>query len=77
MVEAVKDPRRVAAGKAGMRARWGEPRIVRLDELTPMQARLVRALVDAAKIEKAATEIQSPVAAEEDRRDRVDHPTAS
>lgn len=52
---APKDPRKVAAGKAGMRARWGaEPRVVRLDELTPPQRRLVVALVDAAKAELRA-----------------------
>jgi hypothetical protein len=42
-----KNPKRVAAGKLNMLARWGEPRYVRLDELTNEQRRLVRALVDA------------------------------
>ena len=41
------------AGKLGMRARWGEPRVVRLDDLTDPQRRLVVALVDAARQEAA------------------------
>lgn len=57
------EQRRLAA-----RARWGpEPRIVRLDELTPPQRRLVLALVDAAKAEtqKAVTVGEMPVTAQE------------
>ena len=42
-----------------MRARWGPPRIVRLDDLTTDQRRLVLALVAAAK-ETPASEISSP-----------------
>lgn len=45
----MKDPKRVAAGKKAAHARWGEARVVRLDELTPAQRRLVLALIDAAK----------------------------
>lgn len=45
----MKDPKRVAAGRKAAAARWGEARIVRLDDLTPAQRRLVLALVDAAK----------------------------
>jgi hypothetical protein len=44
-----KDPAKVRAGQLGMRARWGPPRVVRLDDLTPEQRRLVLALVEAAK----------------------------
>jgi len=45
-----KDPVKVAAGKIGARTRWGEqPRVVRLDELTADQRRLVLTLVEAAK----------------------------
>lgn len=48
-----KDPVKVRAGAAGARKRWGDaPRVVRLDELTPAQRRLVLALVDAAKTER-------------------------
>lgn len=62
--ESSKDPRRVAAGKAGMRARWGEqPRIVRLDDLTMEQRRLVVALVEAAKSPAAAAH-ETPAAAD-------------
>lgn len=61
---ATKDPKKVAAGKAGMRSRWGdEPRRVRLDDLTAPQRRLVLALVAAAR-EEAAAEIQTPAAAD-------------
>lgn len=44
-----KDPKRVAAGKVGATKRWGEPRILRLDDLTPAQRRLVLALIEAAR----------------------------
>lgn len=37
------------AGRLGARAKWGAPRIVRLDSLTNEQRRLVLALVEAAK----------------------------
>jgi hypothetical protein len=41
-----KNPLKVAAGRAGARVRWGdEPRHIRLDELDPATARLVRALI--------------------------------
>jgi hypothetical protein len=36
---------------AGARARWGPPRIVRLDALTGGERRLILALIDAAKAE--------------------------
>ena len=49
MPETVKDPQKVHAGRLGALKRWGEPRVVRLDEMTPDQRRLVLALVDAAK----------------------------
>lgn len=46
-------PERAAAlsrrGRTAVQARWGPPRVVRLDDLTPEQRRLVIALVDAAK----------------------------
>ena len=63
MISATKDPTKVRAGKIGARTRWAEhvPRVVRLDELTGPQRRLVLALVDAARKE-TATEDQSPVA---------------
>ena len=52
MTIAAKDPVKVRAGQIGARSRWGpEPRIVRLDELTAPQRRLVMALVDAARQE--------------------------
>jgi hypothetical protein len=46
-----KNPRRVRAGLAGAAKRWGEgpPRVVRLDDLTGPQRRVVLALIDAAR----------------------------
>ena len=51
-----KDPAKVRAGRAGARRRWGShpSRVVRLDELTASQRRLVLALVEAVKNEAGA-----------------------
>lgn len=58
-----KNPVKVRAEQIGARTRWGaEPRVLRLDELTGPQRRLVLALVDAARKE-AVTEGHSPVTA--------------
>lgn len=43
----MKDPKRVEAGKRAAAKRWGTPRIVRIDDLTPAQRQLVLALVEA------------------------------
>jgi hypothetical protein len=48
-VAPLKDPAKVRVGMLGARARWGEPRTVRIDDLTPDQRRLVLALIDAAR----------------------------
>lgn len=45
----LKDPVKVRAGQIGANARWGPPRVVRLDELTPDQRRVVVAMLEAAK----------------------------
>lgn len=42
---------REEAGRIAARARWGEPRSVKIADLTPPQRRLVLALVDAARKE--------------------------
>ena len=48
------------AGRLGARARWGDtPRVVRLDDLSRSQRRLVLALVDAARQESAETPSQA------------------
>lgn len=47
MVEAVKNPGKVRAGRIGARVRWGEQRVVRLDSLDPRVAAAVRALIAA------------------------------
>jgi hypothetical protein len=36
---------RQEAGRVAARARWGPPRVVRLDDLNPDDARLIRALL--------------------------------
>ncbi len=56
-----KNPLKVQAGLLGARKRWGEPRVVRLDSLTPAQRHLVMALISAAKSE-AVTDV-TPVTA--------------
>lgn len=50
-----KDPAKVSAGRAGALRRWGPTgtRVVRLDELTAPQRRLVLALIDAVRREAA------------------------
>lgn len=41
-----KDPKRVRAGRIAARVRWGpEPRILRLDQLSPERRRIILALV--------------------------------
>lgn len=47
------NPDKVRAGRIGGRRRWGDPGVVKLEELTPPQRRLVIALVAAAKDELA------------------------
>lgn len=44
-----RNPRRVRAGKVAAVARWGAPRTVRLDALTPEWRRAVVAIIEAAK----------------------------
>lgn len=46
MVSKDKDPARVRAGKIAARARWGDLRVVRLDQVDADTARLIRALVN-------------------------------
>ena len=59
-----KDPVLVEAGRRGAVRRWGpEPRVVRLDDLTSPQRRLVLALVDAARQETARDCDPNPEAA--------------
>lgn len=57
------NPAKQRAARMAARARWGDPRVVRLDDLTAPQRRLVLALVDAAKVE-AAAEGQIPATAD-------------
>jgi hypothetical protein len=52
----VKDPSRIRRGQTGARARWGAPRIVRLDSLTAAQRDLVLALVQTMKTAPAVSE---------------------
>lgn len=68
MVSAVKDPTKVRAGTIGARKRWAGhvPQLVRLDELSQPQRRLVLALVAAAKSEAAPVSETSGTAEEAD-----------
>ncbi len=52
----MKDPVKVAAGKAGAAARWGVPRRLQLGDLTPDQRRLVLALVEAQRAVNAGAD---------------------
>lgn len=71
MVSATKDPVKVASGLAGARARWGpEPRVVRLDDLSTPQRRLVVALIEAerAKNKEAVPDVEPGTAEPEGQR---------
>lgn len=78
MISATKDPTKVRAGKIGARTRWAEhvPRVVRLDELTGPQRRLVLALIAAAKSEETPTVSETSVGVLGARRAR-DEPSAA
>lgn len=56
------------------RARWGEPRILRLDQLTPEQRAVVLALLDATS--KATPVIETPDVAQTDGN-TSDEPSAA
>lgn len=55
MFTATKNPDKVRAGQIGARTRWGPPRIVRLDDLTPEERGVVLALIAAQRAAKAGT----------------------
>ncbi len=70
-------PASVESGRRGAQRRWGEtPRVVRLDELSPPQRRLVLALVDAAKKEASAVSEMPAEARLEARRVSDERPAA-
>ena len=48
-----KDPRLVAAGKKAMRARWGPPRRIPVEDLTPERRDLAAALVEVLRADQA------------------------
>jgi hypothetical protein len=58
-----KNPKLVAAGQAAALKRWGTPRRVRLDELTPPQRELIIALVNAHAVVNRAAAAANPAAA--------------
>ena len=76
MLATAKDPRKVRAGQAGARGRWGERRIVRLDTLEPPVAAAIRALIaadqEAKKAAVAVSETSATAAGAEVRRGVVD-----
>ena len=49
-----KDPVKSRAGKAGMLARWGTPRIVRLDDFPPEERAAIIAAIDARRAARKA-----------------------
>jgi hypothetical protein len=67
MVSATKDPAKVRAGQAGMRKRWGPPRILRLDALTAPQRRVILGIIDVFAHEKAAPDVETGAARSEVR----------
>ena len=56
MVNAVKDPLKAKAGKAGSANRWGPRRIVRLDSLDPVTANIIRTIIAARANAAAASD---------------------
>ena len=77
MTIATKNPVKVKAGLASAAKRWGpEPRVVRLDDLTAPQRRLVLALIDAAKKEASAVSEMPAEARLEARRGSDERPAA-
>lgn len=73
---AVKNPTKQRAGKLGAARRWGDPGVIRLDELSAPQHRLVLALVEAARAEqnseKAPAVVEPSAEASEVRRASVE-----
>jgi hypothetical protein len=59
-MSAEKNPVFVESGRRAARKRWGEQRILRLDELRPEARRLVMALVEADAENKKATATEAP-----------------
>jgi hypothetical protein len=63
-----KNPAKVAGGHLGARRRWGEPRILRLDQLTSQQRHLVLTLLEVTRdYETAARVSETPRTATEAR----------
>ena len=65
-----KDPAKQKAGRAGMRARWGPPRIARLDQLDPRIREAVLALIradQAANMKTTPDSVSAGVVTEEGR----------
>jgi hypothetical protein len=51
-----KNPVYVEAGRRGARKRWGEPRVLRLDQLDTDERRLIAAILNAKRNADAADE---------------------
>lgn len=49
-----KDPARIALGKAGMLARWGIPRVARLDDFEPDERAAILASIEARRVARKA-----------------------
>ena len=57
------NPARSAASRAAMRRRWGPQRVLRLDQLDPVTAGIIRAILDA-QASAAQREAVSAIASE-------------
>lgn len=57
MVSEAKNPVKVRAGQIGARKRWGERRILRLDQLDPDERRLIQAILTAKRNADEATAV--------------------
>ena len=49
-----KNPRKVRAGQAAMRKRWGPQRVLRLDQLDPVTREVILSIVEARRNAAAA-----------------------
>lgn len=59
----------VESGRRGARKRWGPQRVVRLDELDPAVANVIRALLAAQSKAPVVSETSTEAPAQEVRRD--------
>ena len=64
-------------GRRGARARWGPQRTIHLQDIDPITAGIIRAILTARENAKAAPAIVTPEAAREARRATGERPAAA